>query len=111
MFTFEPGYYEWHLKKDGKLYYVFSDDISEEIANIEEENGHDLTQSELRGIVESEVECMELDLDDYDGEYAKIEELNKNWNIDKIFSLPNFAEREEIINAMVNGYAIHFGIK
>lgn len=105
-FTFEPGYYEWHLKRNGKLYYVFGDEISEELADKEEELGHDIDLNGLREIVEGKVDNLVFIMQgDYYDDTPK--EVLDTWDE---LGLPTTVERKQIENVMVDGYARHFGV-
>lgn len=100
-FMFIPGYYEWHLMKNDKLIYVVnSDTIEEDIYNMEQETGHEITLNELREVVEDELEWIieSMKDDSYSRDYEDVE-------------IPTSEEQKQIVEVMVEGYANHFGIE
>lgn len=106
-FTFEPGYYEWHLKRNGKLYYLFGDEISEEVSDKEEELGHDIDLDGLRAVVRSKIEVMLFVMDADECYHEQPQEAVDLWGE---LGMPTTVERNQIENVMVDGYARHFGI-
>ena len=106
-FTFEPGYYEWHLKRNGKLFFVFGDEISEQVADKEEETGHDIDLNGLREIVEGKVDDILYVMNDVEVYWELPEEVIHTW---EELEMPTAVERKQIENVMVDGYARHFGL-
>jgi len=107
-FTFEPGYYEWHLRRNGDLYWVFGDILLDDVTEYKEETGQEeLTKEDFEDIIRGELNVINLVMDSDNLSEIPMEVL-KNWT-DKEWELPTEHEEQDILQAMCEGYVAQYG--